>query len=100
MSNGTGQSKAPYIILCGGRIHVLNSKDHKDKLQAASDAAVGLTSYYGKRVTAEQSTPISDLQHQMMDNFDVWSKTEAEQAVTDMFALLDALEEEMEAHTY
>lgn len=88
-------SKAPYIIICSGRIDVLNAAKNQDKLKAASDTARHLTSYYGERCTAEQTTPISELQHQMMENFKTWNKAQTNQAVTDMFALLDALEDEM-----
>ena len=88
-------SKAAYIIICSGRIDVLNASKRQAKLKAASDTARHLTSYYGEKCTAAQTTPISDLQHSMMVNFDSWSNTQANQAVTDMFALLDALEDEM-----
>jgi len=88
-------SKAPYIIICDGRIDVLNAAKKQDKLQAASSAAKNLTSYYGERCTLAQTAPISDLQHQMMNNFDSWNNHEVNNAVTQMFMLLDELEDEM-----
>jgi hypothetical protein len=100
MANGTGQSKAPYIIICGGRIDVLNAKTKEDKLQAASSAAVRLVTYFGNKLNAIQTAPISNLQHQIMENLSTWNRSRAEQGVTDMFALLDALENEMEGHSY
>lgn len=93
MSNG--QSKAPYIIICGGRIAVLEAKGTHAQLKAASDAAVGLTTYYGERCTATQTAPISQLQHDMMDNFNTWNKQEADAAIDEMFELLNELEDEM-----
>lgn len=102
MSNGGPVgSRAPYIIICQGRIGVLNAKTDGDKLQAASDCAAALVSYYGEKLTLEQTEPISDLQHSMMDNFDSWTKDDANLAVASMFVLLDDLEDEIESkHGY
>ena len=91
-----GQSKAAYIIICSGQIDVLNAPKRQDKLKAASDAARHLTSYYGERCTAAQTAPISDLQHEMMDNFDSWNNTQVDSNVAIMFGLLHDLEDEME----
>lgn len=97
MSNGgVGGSRAPYIIICQGRIGVLNAKADGDRLQAASDSAAALVSYYGDKLTQAQTDPISGLQHSMMDNFDSWTKSDVDTAVASMFALLDDLEDEME----
>lgn len=99
MSNGTGQSKAPYIIICAGRIDLLaaapGTQPFQRQLKAASDAACNLVSYFGDRLTAEQTAPISRLQHSMMDNFDKWGAHEAEIAIEQMFELLDELEDQM-----
>lgn len=99
MANGSGQSRAPYIIVCAGRIDVLEAapgtQPHQRQLKAASDTARNLVSYFADRLTAEQTTPISKLQHSMMDNFDRWGPHEVEIAVAQMFELLDELEDQM-----
>lgn len=97
MSNGgPAGSRSPYIIICNGRIAVLNTKSDGDKLAAVSSAATALVSYYGDKLTQEQTDPISELQHSMMDNFNSWNKDEINTGVVSMFALLDDLEDEME----
>lgn len=88
-------SRAPYIIICNGRIEVEASKKPEEKIRAASNAAMNLTSYYGERCTAAQTTPISDLQHQMMGNLNRWNTLEVNAAITQMFDLLDELEDAM-----
>ena len=92
-------SRSAYIIICNGRIEVDAAKHPRDRVRqiisAASRAAANLTTYYGERLTAEQSTPISDLQHEMMDNAGEWSIPETETKVTQMFALLNELEDAM-----
>lgn len=101
MSNG--QSKAPYIIICSGRIDFLAASTKQEQIQAASNAARNLVVFYGDRVTAEDTGPISDLQHEMMDNMShtgQWTKSQTEAKVDEMFALLDALEEKFEHHEY
>lgn len=97
MSNGSGQSKAPYIIICSGRIDVraAGGSAKQQRLKAASDAARNLVSYYRDKVTGEQTQPISALQHEIMDNIDTWNNHEVDNAVTLMFELLDELEDEI-----
>lgn len=101
MSNGeAGGSRAPYIIICNGRINLLEAKGSGGKIQAASGAASALVTYYGDQLSSEDTKPISDLQHEMMDNMGKWTKAEAKAKVAEMFALLDALEEKFEHHEY
>lgn len=97
-------SLANYIVICKGRIRLGTAKSVGDKLRAASDAATELvkhidTMHEGQLTTAD-TKPISDLQHYMMDNMDKMRADEADQKVTEMFALLDALEEKFEHHEY
>lgn len=98
MSNGTGQSKAPYIIICSGEIDVLAAGSQSVsvlKVKAASDAARNLVSYYGDRLTAEDTQPISHLQHTMMEALPSVKKAAAEMMVSEMFDLLHALEDRL-----
>ena len=88
-----GQSKAAYIIICSGRIDVEVAANSKQKIKAASDAARNLVTFYGDQVTGAETAPISDLQHEMMDNMNTWSKSQADAKVAEMFDLLDALED-------
>jgi len=96
MANGDGQSKAPYIIICNGRIEVLAAKTPAEQLVAASRAAMRLTSFYDQKgwLDYEDSKPISDLQHRMMDLMNVKEKGDVQGMVTEMFEKLDALEKE------
>lgn len=95
-----GPSEAPYIIICSGRIDQLAAEGKTaSQIKAASDAARNLVVYFGERVTIDDTKPISDLQHEMMDNFTTWSKDEVTAKVNEMFGLLDALEQKFD-HQY
>lgn len=101
MSNGTGQSKAPYIIVCGGRIELEAANKPEEMVVAASNAAVRLTSYYGDRLTEADTLPISNLQHEMMEGMAGYNKHHAKVKADEMFALLDALERKYQSeHSY
>lgn len=98
-----GPSEAPYIIICSGRIdRLVAASQTKEALQikAASDAARNLVVFYRDQVTIDDTGPISDLQHEMMDNFGKWSKVDTDAKIDEMFALLDALEQKFEQHEY
>lgn len=95
-------SLADYIIICQGRIDVALAKNGFEMIQAASRGAVALVTYYGDRLTDEDTKPISDLQHKMMDLVSTRAKgrtrhepLSADEMVDQMFALLDALEQRM-----
>lgn len=100
MANGdptTGQSKAPYIILCGGRIELLAAKNNPaEQIAAASRAAAALSSFYDLKgwLTVEDSQPISSLQHKMMDAMaDGINKYDAHGMAEEMIQLLEDLEQ-------
>lgn len=97
-------SRAPYIIICQGRIDVALAKNGFEMIQAASRCAANLVTYYGEKLSNADTRPISDLQHAMMDVVSA-QKTAgshatgfqtASEMVDEMFALLDALEKKME----
>lgn len=91
-----GGSRAPYIIICNGRIDIGVAKNGFEMIRAASRAATDLVSYYGDKLTASDTLPISDLQHQMMDIVNARAVNySASEMVDEMFALLDALEQKI-----
>jgi hypothetical protein len=97
-------SQANYIIICKGRIRAGQAKSAAEKIIAASDCATELVKHIdtmnpGKLSNAD-TNPISELQHEMMDNVGKWSKAEADAAVVEMFDLLDELEHKFEPHEY
>lgn len=93
-----GGSRAPYIIICQGRIDLLVAKNGMERILAASRAAAALVTYYGDKLTDQDTFPISGLQHDMMEEMDGGLKGErADMMVDEMFALLDALEDKMES---
>lgn len=93
-----GGSRAPYIIICNGRIDLTAAKSTTERIQAASRAATALAAYYGDKLTDQDTFPISGLQHDMMEELDGGLKGErADMMVDAMFALLDALEDKMES---
>jgi hypothetical protein len=98
-----GGSRAPYIIICQGRIDLALATSGFEMIRASSRAAANLVTYYGDKLSYADTRPISDLQHVMMDV--VSGKTTAGSHATDfqsasemvdeMFGLLDALEAKM-----
>jgi hypothetical protein len=86
-----------YIILCGRRIGVAATNDPIEKIKEASSAAVEVVSQleilHPKEMTAELASPVSDLQHEMMDHLFQMSAAEVDEKVAEMFELLDALED-------
>lgn len=106
MSNGDppSGSRAPYIIICAGRIEAALAPNGFQVIRAASNCAAALVTYYGERLTHEDTQPISKLQHEMMDLVSgrAIARTHqqslsADEMVDQMFALLDALEDKMES---
>lgn len=100
MSTPEGGSRAPYIIICNGRIDLAAARNNIEMIQAASRAATSLVSYYGDKLTYTDTKPISKLQHEMMDLVtssasDRMPQTHRspDEMVDEMFALLDALEQ-------
>lgn len=91
-----GGSRAPYIIICNGRIDLAASRNGVDRVQAASRAATNLVMYYGERLTAVDTEPISRVQHAMMDRLSQRGIAGVDDLVDQMFALLDALEDKFE----
>lgn len=107
MANGdvVSTSRAPYIIICAGRIDVALAKNGFEMIRAASHCAASLVTYYGDHLTDEDTKPISDLQHEMMDVVE-GTKTQgthstefrdADEMVDEMFAKLEALEQKMKS---
>jgi len=91
-------SRAPYIIICNGRIAAALASSGFEMIRAASQAATNLVTYYGDRAGLTDTLPISELQHEMMDLINGRATTRrreprADEMVDEMFALLDALEE-------
>lgn len=93
-------SRAPYIIICNGRIDLRTARDPLGRIAAASRCATDLVKYYGERLTYEDTAAISNLQHAMMELIE--GKTLArtrqqpnhpDEMVDEMFVLLDALEQ-------
>lgn len=99
MSNGTGQSKAPYIILCAGQLAVLSTDKPKEKLNHASQCAANFVTYAdtvhpGVLATSDYET-ISELQHSFMDIMPTATKDEANRLSADMFVLLENAEQKL-----
>ena len=96
-------SRAPYIIICNGRIELGTSINQFERLRAASRCAAALATYYGDRVTLADTLPISDLQHEMMDLVNGKPTTRgrqvksADEMIDEMFARMEALEDKMES---
>lgn len=107
MANGetVGASRAPYIIICNGRIELAVAPNGFQMLRAASNCATALVTYYGQRLTDADTKPISNLQHEMMEVVEGHKSTgthstgfrNADEMVDEMFALLDALEQKMKS---
>lgn len=106
MANGLppSGSRVPYIIICAGRIEAALAPNGFQTIRAASNCAASLVTYYGDRLTYEDTKPISKLQHEMMDLVSgrAIARTRAQplgadEMVDQMFALLDALEQKMKS---
>ena len=64
-------SGAPYIIICDSRIGVALGANEDAKIQAVSRGATMLVSFmesHYKHFDKADSTPISTIQHQLMDH--------------------------------
>lgn len=94
MSNGTPPpvSTATYIIICSGRIDVASARKTSAKLRAAANCAKDVAAYLGKRLTTEDTAPVSVLQHEIMENLSKWSSAKASEKIAEMFAALEVLE--------
>lgn len=100
----TSGSRAPYIIICNGRIESALAPNGYQMIRAASNCATALVAYYGERLTYADTKPISELQHEMMDLVSgrAIARTRqqpisADEMVDQMFALLDQLEGKMKS---
>jgi hypothetical protein len=100
-------SRAPYIIICQGRIEIGTATGPLQRIVASSRCAAALVTYYGNRIGLVDTLPISELQHEMMDliNGRAIARTRqqpksADEMVDEMFAQLDALEKKMESRGY
>lgn len=98
-------SKAPYIIICQGRTEVLDENTASKKICAASRCASELVQHmalvHKNKLTFEDTKPISDLQHEMMDDLKKYTKREATEKCEEMFTLLYALEDKFQdVHNY
>lgn len=75
----------------------MSTEDSVEKIVQASRAATALVSHielvHGEAFTEADAQPISDLQHYLMDNMLTMKKDEAEAKITELFTLLDALED-------
>ena len=91
-----GQSKAAYIIICDGRIGVAVARDPLGRIQAASNCAAALVTYYGDRLGLADTEPISNLQHEMMELATGKQRKNPDEMVAQMFTLLDELEDSFE----
>ncbi len=90
-------STANYVIICEGRIDVITSKDTTSKIKALSRVATNLVSHidlvHPGQLAEADVKPISDLQHELMDNALLLSKDQVEAYATTMFELLEELED-------
>lgn len=97
MSNGDPPpaSTATYIIICSRRTAVAAAKTVQEKIVNASMCAAELCSFIETQhdVQPADFAAVSALQHEMMDNLQVWKEKEAEAKIAEMFDLLDALED-------
>lgn len=99
MSTPEGGSRAPYIIICNGRIELGVAHNSLGRIQAASRTATALVAYFGERLRGEDARPISALQHEMMDIAAGKGLREGrshpDELADEMFTLLDGLESAM-----
>jgi len=90
-------SLSQYVIICKGRIDFATGKDTAAKIRALSDAATNLVSHieltHAGELTETDIKPISDLQHELMDQAANMTKTQIKAHGVMMFGLLDALED-------
>lgn len=81
------------IIIRNGRIEVAVSKNGMEMICAASRTAAALVTHYGDKVTAVDTLPIADVQHQMMNLLNAKPVVRsAGELVDETFALLEAIE--------
>ena len=89
-------SLSQYVIICKGRIDFATGADTGAKIRALSDAAVNLTSHievtHPGKLSEADVKPISDLQHELMDQATTITPEQLNVIATEMFNLLDALE--------
>lgn len=96
-------SQADYILICSGRGRVRASDKPANQVVAAMECAAAMVCYvnlaHADKVSdaEEEINLISHQQHDMMDALPDVKKSQAKTLCTDMFALLDALEEKMES---
>lgn len=94
-------SQANYIIICEYKINVLIAKTVPGKLQALSSGAAALVSHidlqHPGKLTNEDTKPISELQHYIMDNLLTMKAKEAKEKIEEMFTLWNVLEDKFEA---
>lgn len=97
MSNGVGDSRAPYIIICDTRTRISTAETPSAKVTAATSGAAQLASFmelrYGDRLKTEDLVSISELQHEMMDNVHTYDVDAAEAVCREMVRRLYELEE-------
>ena len=86
------------MIICRGRIDVQATKNPIEKICRISACAAQLVSHieltHGGHLTEAHTKPISDLQHDMMENMREFDKSEAELRVKAMIKELYKLEKE------
>jgi hypothetical protein len=99
MSNGTGQSKAPYIIICAGQTGVRSVDNPSHKITYASECAADFMKHMEitrpGQVSDEDFETVSDLQHAMMNVVASATLAEAEKLCKDMFTLLRGIEDRL-----
>lgn len=67
----TPVSGSPYIIICSSRINIALASDEGGKVKAVSDGAAQLVSFmeaYYKHFDKADCTPVSIIQHELMDH--------------------------------
>lgn len=93
-------SRAPYIIICSSLTEVLEASTAAKKICAASKGAADLVKHLAEvhksKLKFEHTKPISDLQHEMMENLKKYTKPQAKAKCDEMFTLLYELEKKFQ----
>lgn len=90
-------SQANYIVICTGRTAFSAAPKSVEKIVALSNVAAALVTHidimHPSELTEDDTKPISDLQHFLMDNMHKLSRREVDEKAVEMFGMLDALED-------
>lgn len=89
-------SLAQYVIICDTRIQIAAADTPISMVCAASEGAASLLSHiatvYHGRLKEEDAKPVSELQHQMMEDMLTYTEENAEDVCQEMIKRLYELE--------